>query len=221
MVIVAFSDLHGHRSLLAPILRKESDVDVVLFAGDITGTGSVMEIESMIAPARQHSPSVFAVAGNCDHPEVEAWLTAEGLSLHRNCRIVAGVVFTGVGSSLPCPDGTPNECGEPDFGEWLAEAFGAVPPDAPTVLLTHEPPFGTVVDRTIGRGHVGSRAIRAHIEKHHPLLCVCGHIHEGAGIDRVGSSWLVNPGPLSRGGYMRAVISGSTVSVEARSYGRT
>ena len=34
-----------------------------------------------------------------------------------------------------------------------------------------------------------------------PLALVCGHIHEGRAIDKIGETVVVNPGPLAEGNY--------------------
>ncbi len=52
-----------------------------------------------------------------------------------------------------------------------------------------------------GGRHVGSAAVRRFIERHRPLACFTGHIHEAAGMDshradapgqsRAGAGWAV------------------------------
>ena len=66
------------------------------------------------------------------------------------------------------------------------------------VLVTHSPPRDTNCDQ-IGAGqHVGSRAIRAFVERRQPRIVLSGHIHESPRIasfrDRIGSTEVVNPG---------------------------
>jgi Icc-related predicted phosphoesterase len=39
-----------------------------------------------------------------------------------------------------------------------------------------------------------------------PVLCLTGHIHEGRGMDSIGRNRVVNPGVLSRGGYVYARV---------------
>ena len=68
-----------------------------------------------------------------------------------------------------------------------------------TVYVLHSPPYGTACDQIGGHRHVGSRAIRAFLERHRPPLSLSGHIHEsprisGAFADRVGATLIVNPG---------------------------
>ncbi len=55
---------------------------------------------------------------------------------------------------------------------------------ARTIYVCHTPPADTPLDMT-GRGkHVGSRALRAFIERHQPPLTLHGHIHEVTTDDR-------------------------------------
>ncbi|HEY7728141.1 MAG TPA: metallophosphoesterase [Candidatus Eisenbacteria bacterium] len=69
----------------------------------------------------------------------------------------------------------------------------------PLVCLFHGPPFGTALDQIRGGIHVGSREIRAYLERRHPLVALHGHIHEapdvsGRFFDRLGRTICVNPG---------------------------
>jgi Icc-related predicted phosphoesterase len=41
---------------------------------------------------------------------------------------------------------------------------------------------------------VGSRAVRAAIERYQPILSLHGHVHESAGFRRIGETLAVNPG---------------------------
>ena len=83
------------------------------------------------------------------------------------------------------------------------ERLAALSDPARTVYVTHSPPWGTSLDRTWNGAPVGSRAIRAFIERHRPPLTLHGHIHESAGVDRIGSTVSVNPGDSL--GRLRAV----------------
>jgi uncharacterized protein len=70
---------------------------------------------------------------------------------------------------------------------------------AAAVYVLHSPPRDTHCDATGGRAHVGSRAVRAFVERVQPLLVLGGHIHEsprvtGSYRDRIGRTVVVNPG---------------------------
>ena len=49
---------------------------------------------------------------------------------------------------------------------------------------------------------MGSQAVRGFIEAHAPEICICGHIHEARGEDRIGSTRIINPGAFKDGGYV-------------------
>ena len=53
--------------------------------------------------------------------------------------------------------------------------------------------------------HVGSTAVREFIDLYQPDICVTGHIHEAKGEDRIGRTHVLNPGPLSQGGYVELI----------------
>jgi len=54
------------------------------------------------------------------------------------------------------------------------------------------------------------------LERMQPVLCVTGHIHEGRGMDSIGRTRVVNPGPLSRGGYVYARVGRRVEALEIR-----
>jgi len=69
------------------------------------------------------------------------------------------------------------------------------------ILITHNPPFGTNLDRTETGEHVGSKAVREFIEKNKPILAISAHIHEAGGIDKLGDTVLFYPGVAYEGKY--------------------
>ena len=86
----------------------------------------------------------------------------------------------------------------PTIAESL-ERLAALAPPSRTLYVTHSPPHGTRCDLTHAHIHVGSRALRAFIERHAPPLVLSGHIHESPRVsnawrDVVGSTVVVNPG---------------------------
>lgn len=86
----------------------------------------------------------------------------------------------------------------PTIADALAALAGAE--GSPECLyVLHSPPHGTSCDVTRDGHHVGSRAIRAFIERLQPPLVLSGHIHESPTVskawhDRIGTSVVVNPG---------------------------
>jgi Icc-related predicted phosphoesterase len=88
----------------------------------------------------------------------------------------------------------------PTIADALADLAAAGGPDAArSIHVLHSPPRDTRCDLTGGGVHVGSRAVRAHVERHQPPLVLSGHIHEsprasGAWRDAIGRTPVVNPG---------------------------
>ena len=62
---------------------------------------------------------------------------------------------------------------------------------------------------------MGNLAVRRYIEERQPLLSIHGHIHEDRGVDLLGDTVLVNPGPLKEGYYAVAELD-RTVKVELK-----
>ena len=218
MIILAFADIHGDASYIQRVFKQEHHADAVLLLGDITNFGNQDEAEKIIAAIEQYGAPVLGVHGNCDRGGVDDYLRLRSMSLHGRCIVRNGVAFLGAGFSLPCPGRTPGEITDELFAGYLASAAAELPDGLPSILVTHEPPFNTSADLAYTDEQVGSRAIRSFIEQRRPLACFCGHIHEGNGIDRIGETLIINPGPLRRGGYGWARIEGGSIEADIRSF---
>jgi Icc-related predicted phosphoesterase len=53
---------------------------------------------------------------------------------------------------------------------------------------------------------VGSPAVRRALEKFQPMVSVHGHIHESAGVRKIGSTVAINPGSEYADGTLRAAL---------------
>jgi Icc-related predicted phosphoesterase len=202
MEIIAVSDIHGDMAgieRLAPVL---SEADLVLVLGDITNFGGRKEATAVLDRLERYSKRILAIPGNCDRPEVGALLSERGLSLDQRAVEVGGLWLAGLGGSLPCPGRTLLEYSEQELAQALKVLGDEISEGWPFILVCHQPPQGTKLDKVFGGLHVGSRAIREFIEKRKPLACFCGHIHEASGRDEIGGTIIVNPGPLHKGGYI-------------------
>ena len=216
MKIIALPDLHGGTEYLRKIGDDLSAVDLVLLVGDLTNAGSAADAAQVVDGVRQYNSRVLAVPGNWDGSEISTYLSLEGISLHRRSMVVDRIRFLGVGASLPSPAAAPNEITESDFESFLKEASSGVERSLTQILVCHQPPIQTQCDRSWTDMHLGSRAVRAFIEATQPVICFTGHIHEGVGVDRIGNTQVVNPGPLWQGGYAYAEIDSRVVAVEIR-----
>jgi len=87
---------------------------------------------------------------------------------------------------------------QPSIAEALATLAEQSDPQH-TIYVCHTPPFNTPLDGMPRGRHVGSKALRAFIEQHAPLLTLHGHIHESPEISghyavQLGATWSINPG---------------------------
>lgn len=212
MIIAGLSDIHGKTARMDKLVTF-SEEDVILLVGDITHFGR-KDAVAKVVDALGHIPAqILAVAGNCDHWEVGAYLDEAGINLHGKNRIIGGIAFIGIGASLPTPFNTPYEMGEDAFERILAAATEGLTPEIPKILVSHQPPIHTQCDRLHNGQHVGSRSVRRFIEQHKPLACFTGHIHESAGVDRIGDTPVINPGPFGNGCYAQATVEEAVKSL--------
>ena len=218
MRIVALADIHGTLRYLNEIISHLKSSDLTIIAGDITNFGDRDDAERVIAPIKEYSKNLIAVYGNCDYPTVEKYLEDVSINISWKWVKIEEYVFIGLAGSLICPARTPSEYPDEKYMNFLDSLL-----KEPTImnnhliLVTHEPPKGTKCDKAMGGYHVGSDSIRLFIDKMQPILVITGHIHEGKGIDKIGKSIIVNPGPFRRGDYSVIEIDDSTVKVELKS----
>jgi len=66
------------------------------------------------------------------------------------------------------------------------------------VVVSHVPPYRTK-DRTFIGTHIGSKWLRAFMEERKPSYIICGHVHEDAGYEKFGESYIVNCSVGKRG----------------------
>lgn len=222
MIIIALADIHSCLDYLvgsSGLSDDLSNADVVLIAGDITNFNGRDEAARILTELQKYNSSVLAVPGNCDLPAVDEYLRSSGVNLNCNCITVGEITFTGLGGSLACSRHVHNETSEEDFTVCLEHVSSMPPKDKKVVFVSHKPAKGTAVD-SIGDGyHNGSEAIRKYIEQNQPMLAVSGHIHEAPGIDTIGKTTLVNPGPFRQGSYAYIELDETTVKAEIRNAG--
>ena len=117
------------------------------------------------------------------------------------------------------------EQSEPELAASIGRMVEKLRDPARAVFNLHVPPIGSglddapVLDATLtvqqSLGQVkfapaGSTAVRAAIEAAQPLLGLHGHIHESAGIRRIGRTIVINPGS----DYSTGALNGALVTLE-------
>ena len=211
MTIIVVSDIHGHADAVGRVSGQLEKADLAIVTGDITHFGGAEEAQGVIEEIGKRCERVLAVPGNCDRHGVGVFLAERGISLDGRYKTIDGFVFAGIGGSLPCPGKTPNEYTEDDFARMLDTVTDTLPSPC-DIFVSHQPPLDTACDIASGGGHVGSSSLRRFLQKTAPPLCLCGHIHEAAGMGRIGSTVVANPGPLAAGGYTRVLCNGPSIT---------
>lgn len=79
--------------------------------------------------------------------------------------------------------------------EDLAEVYGEIPAGI-DILVSHQPPYGCGDVYPIfgepGPGHIGSNELCYTIERIQPQVVICGHLHGGYGVYRIGDTHVFN-----------------------------
>jgi len=192
MKLLLFSDLHVNTGAAADIVRRSTDVDVVIGAGDFAN--GRRHVERCIDILKVIAKPVIMVAGNNESTEelktaCAGWASA--VVLHGSMMVIGGVTFYGIGGGIPI---TPFGAWSYDFDEDQARTLLAGCP-ANAVLISHSPPKG-ILDLSSSGQSLGSVAVREAVDRTHPRLVVCGHIHASGGKSEVvDGTAVVNAGP--------------------------
>lgn len=211
MRLVAVTDIHGRNSKVREFLDhiREDEFDLILIAGDLTHFGGKEAASHILKEFISFGKPFYAVMGNCDGKEVLDLLEELGVGIHNKRVEFNGIGIVGIGGSNITPFSTIWEFSEDEIWEILIRNY-----QDGDIVLSHVPPKNTKVDKTFVGTHAGSKALRRFIEEYQPPLIICGHIHEAIGIDEIGRTIIVNPGPLSRGHYAVIDLDENTKKVK-------
>jgi len=73
MKVIGLTDLHGNTHGFESISDELATVDLVLLTGDISHFGHERDVSKIIDQLLRYNEQVYAVAGNCDFPDVSAF----------------------------------------------------------------------------------------------------------------------------------------------------
>jgi len=216
MKLLCLSDIHGEGAGLGEVLADSPAVDAVVIAGDLTHLGGYGEAEGVLAPLLSSGIRVIAVAGNMDGEGARRYVREKGIDIHGRGILVGRVGFMGLGGGPPSPFGTPWEVSPGDAKKLLSSGLSDLASAEYRVLVSHAPPRGTKLDRSYAGVHAGSADIKEFLLAGSVDLCICGHIHEAAGEEIVGTVRCVNVGPFKNGRCALVTIEGSNAQVSWR-----
>jgi Icc-related predicted phosphoesterase len=212
MRIAYLVDVHGRFDAVPQALAAIGDVDALIVGGDITTAGTPGEAARAVESWLPLAPRVLAVSGNMDSPAIDDRLRELGVSVDGHGIVLGDVGVFGVSAAPHSPLHTPYELDDEELQRRIEAGHDDVRGCRVRMFCPHAPPHGTGCDRLRSGEHVGSTVVRAFVEREQPDLVLCGHIHESRGMDHIGRSHIVNPGPAASGHY--AVVDvGETIDV--------
>jgi Icc-related predicted phosphoesterase len=206
MRLLFVADLHYSLKQFDWLKEHASAYDAVLIGGDLLDLSSALDPDVQIAIVEKYlrflrtGVPVAVSSGNHDgdsrnaaDESVAEWiqdLRAEGMHVDGDSFDLGGARFT------VCPwwDGDVTR-------EQLQTQIEqeAVRPKSRWIWIHHAPPEGAKTSWT-GRKFIGDEHLRGWIDRFEPDLVLSGHIHnspfyaEGSWVDRIGRTWVFNPG---------------------------
>jgi hypothetical protein len=189
MKFLTFVDLHGDKKVLKDLVdrAKQDDINFVICAGDpsVFGRG----LREVMSSFDKLGKKFYIIPGNHESDESISKLAKDFpncINFHKKVIRIDNYVILGYGEG-----GFSAE--DPEFRKVSREWYGKYKGEK-IVLVTHQPPFGTKLDKVEG-GRAGNNDFRKFIERINPKLVIAGHIHETAGaVDKINKTRVVNPG---------------------------
>lgn len=208
MRFLVLSDIHGDTGYLEMLDEEFSAADAVIFGGDFARFQAPETGLPILNTLVKKHDDIFAVIGNCDAPEFLEELEKLDVSVQGDVLFRDGLAFAGSGGALKFTGTTLNERDDDELMSDLSivtEMEKEEGYDSSSwnnlILITHQPPYDTGLDKVSSGFATGSKNIRAFIEEHQPLVAISGHIHESFATGKLGSTVLMNPGSLAEGRY--------------------
>jgi Icc-related predicted phosphoesterase len=185
------------------------------------------QLERWLARARaQLEPRgipFYVTGGNDDYQSIEPLLSADPFAINGEGQVVTlapGIEMISTGYGNPTPWNCPRDVSEDELHQIIVKMADRVAEPASAVFNIHVPPHGSGLDtcprldttvtppRPVAgeKMSAGSTAVRSAIEAYAPLLSLHGHIHESAGITRIGPTTCVNPGSEYEQGVLRTAV---------------
>ena len=206
MKIISFGDVHEDTNNLIKIKSELGNADLIIVSGDLTNYHGIVEAKKVLDSVKKYNKHLLAQYGNLDQPEVDGYLTKEGINLHGNGYLFEDIGIFGCGGSSPTPFNTPSEISETDIKKYLTDGYSKVKDAKWKIMVCHTPPKDTAIDVIRSGLHVGSSTVREFIIQYKPDVCISGHIHESRGSEMLGNTIILNAGMFRDGWYIEVMI---------------
>jgi Icc-related predicted phosphoesterase len=206
MKLLFVADLHYALKQFDWLSASAAGFDVVVIGGDLLDLGSALDIDVQIVVVEKYlsrlcqRTRVLVSSGNHDGDARSAANESICKWLHE---AKAGQLFVD-GDSVEIGDTLITICPWWDGPESRAEVEALLSRDASRlkakwIWIHHAPPDRSPVSWA-GKKFGGDEFLVGWIQRHQPDLVMCGHIHNapfisnGSWIDRLGRTWVFNPG---------------------------
>lgn len=199
--LLVISDIHGETENLELLKEKieELKVNVVICCGDIESSEAIELLSNF-------GVLTYAIPGNMDDFYIVQMLEEYGISLHGKVANLRDYIAVGIGGYKPITT----------LERLLRECSNELKKYDKIILVTHHPPYGTKVDIAHGGLHIGIKEFNDFIKEFKPKLCLCGHVHESPGVDKINNTIIVNPGPLMYSRYALVTLEKDKIDVELK-----
>ena len=190
--ILAAGDVHGDIGLVNKLADKaeKEKVDLVILCGDLTHFEK--SSEGIIGPFVRKNKRVLLIPGN--HESVA---TADFLADFYGVKNIHGysVRYKDVGI-FGCGGANvgPHMVSDKETYDLLKQGFDKIKYLAKKIMVTHVHPSETKMER-FTRFFPGSDAVKKAVDKFHPDILLCSHVHEAEGIEeKIGRTRVINVG---------------------------
>lgn len=206
MRLLFVADLHYSLKQFDWLLARAGEFDVTVIGGDLLDLASPLDADVQIAVVEkylerlQEKTRLVVSSGNHDGDSRNAAdeSIADWIQAARGTRVHVD------GDSFDLADAHFSVCpwwdGDLSRGELEAQlARDASHAQKRWIWIHHAPPTGARTSWS-GKKFVGDEALRGWIDRFHPDMVFSGHIHnspfyaDGSWIDRLGGTWVFNPG---------------------------
>lgn len=208
MRLLFVADLHYSLKQFDWLLEQAGEFDVAAIGGDLLDLSSALDADVQIAIIEKYlgmlrqKTKLLVCSGNHDgdsrndaDESVASWLQtarAEGIFVDGDGLTLSDTRLT----ICPWWDG---DRSRGEVQAQLERESGLVSPGGRWVWIYHAPPSGARTSWS-GRKFIGDEFLRGWIDRFQPDVVLSGHIHnspfysDGSWIDRVGRTWVFNPG---------------------------
>lgn len=212
MKFLVLSDLHANNEMIDKLDAEFKACDAVLFGGDFAECFKPETGKEALEKLCAKHENIFAVLGNCDNEDFLEELENQDISVEKSLVFHEGIAFAGAGGGTIFTGKTEFERTEEDILSDFdivknsVEQSGDASLWKSLILISHNPPKDTKCDAVNAELHAGSAQFTDFIKENQPVAVICGHIHEGKAVDKIGETVVINPGALQEGNYATMTV---------------